>query len=188
MLLLAGLIAAAAVYASDLLRHRPSAGERLLLLGCAAWTVALAYATTVVFWSSHGEAITASPWYTQAFAPIVLCLLFRGLSRGLGTGRAVTIWLLCLSAYMMTATYWAKLIPLYAGYEGRSTLSQLWIWYRDRFSSVERMLATTAMRSPTFIFTLAAMVAVATFAFAIVLSVRIYLARPDTPACMKTDC
>jgi hypothetical protein len=153
--LLAGFLAAAACCLWQL-RDRRSERERLLLYGCLLYAAALIYSTVVSFWASGGEAFTASPWYAQPIFPIVTALLFCGLVR-IRLGGIIAIWLVGWSAYILCATYWAKLIPLYAGYgQGRSTLSQLTRWYITDFHDIITLLSVTAIRSAGLVLGLSA--------------------------------
>ena len=171
-MLLAGVFAASLVYLFVLVKKPPPRGESIVLLGCAAYLVALAYSTTVTFWFTKGKALTVSPWYTQPFLLLLLALLFCGLARDRAQGKWIQAWLVCWSGYIISATYWAKLIPLYAGYpHGRIVLFQLAAWYRSDRPQMMALLSTTVMARPGTIFALAAAVVVAAIALSISLSI-----------------
>ena len=179
-LLLAGFVAAAALYVAASLRRTPSSAERLLLAGCLLYVLAIAYDTALVYVSDH--VLTAAPWYVQAIAPVALSLLFCGLARSSFYGRAVVICLICLSAYIMTMTWWAKLIPLYAGYDGRSAPLQLIAWYRADFGRVLRVLGATAIADPMLIMTLAAIATISAIALALLIAARTFPGKATPPA------
>jgi hypothetical protein len=140
------LLAAAAFY----VRHRPPAAERVLLAGMACYSAALCYNTVFQFVSTKGAAIAPSPWYTQLLWPPALCLLLTHAPKLL---RAA---LCCVGAYIISATYLAKLIPLYAGNSARPAhLLDLVHWYTHSYPG---MLDTTALISPAWILALTAAV------------------------------
>ena len=178
-LLLCGFAAAGVLYAASSLRQRPPAAECLLLTGCACYAAALAYDTALVFAFSH--ALTASPWYPQPILPVVLCLLFRGLARNSLAGRAVAAWLVCLSTYVTVATWWAKLIPLYAGYDERSTPLQLIGWYRGGMGRIAHVLAATSLGGGAFILAMAAVASVSTVTLAAIIVARVVRNDPELP-------
>jgi hypothetical protein len=172
-LLIAGLAVAGGAYAYGLLRRRGDApaGEKVVLAGAALYGSALIYSTAVTYWSTNGNAVSTLPWYTQPMIPVMLTLCFAGLA-GLGTiGTAVRTWLIWLSAYIMVATYWAKLLPLYGGFPGdRTTLPALINWYSNGTASIEANLSALAMVSPRWIFMLLLAQAVSAMGLALALS------------------
>jgi hypothetical protein len=131
-----------------ILGETPSA-ERIVLLGCMLYTSALLYSTVLSYWYSKGVAITTSPWYTQPAVPVFYCLIFSVLSGSGRIGRLVAGGLVFLSGYIISLTYFAKLIPLYAGYGGgRVVLSELVPWYRQNLHAVVENLSTVALGDP----------------------------------------
>ncbi len=66
----------------------------------------------------------------------MLCLAFLGTSRSGKLGKSTTLILLLSLGYVGLATYWVKLIPLYSGFEGRTTLSSVVMLYATRLSVV----------------------------------------------------
>ncbi len=171
-LLLAGLTAAAALATLGWFRQSFPRAERVVSAGCGLYFAAIAYDLVVVYFASRGEARTSSPWYLEAIAPVLLCLLFRGMARYPRSARAVSIWLTCLSAYVMLVTWWGKLIPLYAGYDDRATPLKLYAWYQGEFSAIEAALASTALGDPRFVLILAAATSAATALLAALLILR----------------
>jgi hypothetical protein len=147
------LLIAAAFY----LRHRPTARELVLLAGMACYAAALCYNTVFQFVSTKGAAIAPSAWYVQLLWPPMVCLL---LVRAPKLLRAA----LCgVSAYILCATYLAKLIPLYAGASARPAhLYELIHWYTQSYPG---MLDTTALISPAWILALTAAVVLFAAAF-----------------------
>jgi len=71
----------------------------------------------------------------------------------------------------MIATYWAKLIPLYAGYpSGAVRAAELFRWYSTSWRQANAILATVSLMPPAAIWLLAGSVAVAAVSLATVLS------------------
>ena len=169
--LLAGYSAAAALWVWDVQRRKLAKGELLLLCGVAVYGAALVYSTTVSFWFSKGAAISASPWYTQPILPVMLLILCLGLSRGGKVAAMITLWITWWSAYILSATYWAKLIPLYGGYpnEGKTVLFRLLQWY-GHWTSIAETLSLSAMASPYLILGLAATVVFVSLGLAVIIS------------------
>jgi len=179
--LLAGYVAAASLWIWDgIQRRRLANGDLLLLCGVAGYGAALVYSTTVSFWFSKDAAISASPWYTQPILPLMLLILFLGLSRGGKVAAMVALWLTWWSAYILSATYWAKLIPLYGGYpdEGKMVLLKLLQWY-GHWNTIAETLSLSAVGGPYLILGLAATVVFASFGLAVIIS-RSFAAHPST--------
>jgi len=153
MLLL--LLAAGVFY----LRRRPSSGEVVLLAGMGCFAAALAYNTVLEFHSTGGRTITTAPWYVELLWPAALCLLMSRAPRLLRGACCV------LAAYILSATYVVKLIPLYAGGVSRPAhVLNLVGWYRSDFPG---MLDTTALIQPGWILTLTIAVVLSAFYFAL---------------------
>jgi hypothetical protein len=181
-MLAAGFLAAFVACARRLVAQgRPPARELVVWSGCAMYGVSLLYSATVAFWFSQGVSTTASPWFIEPLIPALLSVLFCGLARSGAAGASIGAWIVCWSAYIVSATYWAKLIPLYAGYsEGRTTLIRLLPWYRRNFHALLADPSATAMLRPGPVLALAAVVAVSAIALAVVLSKRLF--QPDREA------
>jgi len=183
LMLAAGYFAAVVAYAFRSAQRRPPLPELVVLAGCAAYAVSLLYSATIAFWYSHGVSDTASPWFVQPLLPALSAVLFCGLARAGAAGKSIAAWLACWSAYVIFATYWVKLIPLYSGYsEGRTTLFRLLPWYHHNFAALLGNPSATAMVEPRPVFALAAAAAVSAFALAAVLSTRLFTSTgSDTP-------
>jgi hypothetical protein len=143
---LLGLGALAASYLLSLRGRGLSPREFLALSGCGMYLVALLYSTALAFWSTGGAAVRTASWYTQPIIPVLLAVLFSGTPRVRILRDASACWLVALSAYIISATYWAKLIPLYSGYPaGRSVLSPLISWYASNLRGAIDVLSATAL-------------------------------------------
>ncbi|MGO9241631.1 MAG: hypothetical protein ACLQBJ_12550 [Bryobacteraceae bacterium] len=174
-MLLAGLAAAAVLYVVDVLRRRTVPGDEIAVLcGCACYGCALLFSTAVNSWFTRGAYVIASPWYLEPLMPIVLLLLFAALARSGRLGAGVARWIVAWSAYIILATYWAKLIPYYAGYSGRMTPLALLHWYGGGLSPIDDILSTTALGPPALIWGLASIVSgvVITLSVAVISSLR----------------
>jgi len=64
----------------------------------------------------------------------MLMLGLLGASRSGNAGKFVAVTMVLLFGYILMATYWVKLIPLYAGFEGRTSLSAVAMLYKGRLS------------------------------------------------------
>jgi hypothetical protein len=181
LMLAGGYAAAAALYAWRSFRQGlPPARELVVLSGCVMYSLSLMYVATVSFWFSHGVARTPGPWYMPSLMAVLLPVLFCGLARSAAAGRWIAAWLAVWSAYVIAATYWAKLIPLYAGYdEGRTTLFRLIPWYHRNFAAILAEPSATAMIAPKSVPALAAVVALSAIALAAVLCKRLFAANGD---------
>ena len=115
--------------------------------------------------------IPATPWYTQLLFPPGMCLAMLGLSRAGRIGDSLRIAMLALWTYVIIATYFVKLIPLYAGYpSGAVRAAELFRWYSASWREANAILATVALMPPAAIWLLAGSVAIAAVSLAIVLS------------------
>jgi hypothetical protein len=145
--------------------------EVLLMGGSLTYGMALAYSAAVTYWSSGGKGFSPEPWYAEAVAPILVTVLVGELTR-YRFYWVIVAWIAFLSAYILGATYWVKLIPLYSGFpDGRSTLGRLASWYGNSGLFANR-LSETALKGPALILLLAAAVPPLAFALALFLGWR----------------
>jgi hypothetical protein len=167
------LIVVATVY---YVRRRPSPGEYIVLAGIACFAAALTYNTVLEYYTTRGLTITTAPWYVELLWPPVLCLLVSRAPKAL---RAA---LCLLSAYIISATYIARLIPLYGGYSGRPAhLVELAGWYATQFTRTSEILSTTALISSAVIWLLT----LAAVAASLTLAIRIALSNPQVTVIAK---
>jgi hypothetical protein len=180
MLVLAGYFAAGAFFIYSFSCGRVTTSQRVVLGGCAVFGCALTYSEALGFWYTGGRALSPAPWYAQPIAPVVSTLLLSGLTNR-RLLRVIAIWLIALSAYVMSATYWIKLIPLYTGFpHGTATIGTLIAWYSNLGLVTER-LSATAMKGPLFVLTLAGAVVFVAFALALGLCMR-WMEAPGSTA------
>jgi hypothetical protein len=121
----------------------------ILLFSAGLVSISLAF-----YVSSKGAVNTPMPWYPQVLVLPVWLIVFLGLSRSSKLGRAGLIAFPAVWAYVMFATYFVKLLPLYGGLQGRAGLGVLWRWYWRQGASRTELLQTTCLASPFAIWTL----------------------------------
>ncbi len=161
-LMLALLFAGACLYLWDAFHRRPPLAERLLIAGLFCYSAGLAYSTVLLYFATRGAGITPAPWYVELLQPPALCLLLAGMLRAGRAGHVLRIAMLWLWTYMISATYVAKLIPLYGGYSGRPVRPiEIARWYTGSFRQINDVLGTTAIISPAALFILTASVVAA---------------------------
>ena len=68
-------------------------------------------------------------WYEQCVIPCIWGLAFLGLQRHVRAGRSLAILMVLTTGWIAIATYLAKLLPFYGGYEGRSTVPAIFHWW-----------------------------------------------------------
>ncbi|HEX3685156.1 MAG TPA: hypothetical protein VHU83_21655 [Bryobacteraceae bacterium] len=107
-----------------------TAGEWWALLACAAFFLGLIYQTCVTWVATNGQSRHAEPWYLQCILPCLWMLVFLALQRHRTIGRILAAAILLISAWIAAATYLLKLIPLYGGFLGRSTIPKAYVWWR----------------------------------------------------------
>jgi hypothetical protein len=147
--------------------RRPRPAELVVAAGLATFVAALLYNTVIQYRATRGAGITPAPWYVTLLFPPAFCLLSVRLP------RILRVAMCCLWAYVISASYIAKLIPMYGGYgSGPARLAGLVRWYTGSFPQIRDILATTAMVSPLAIFLLTALVAATSIALAAQLGFR----------------
>jgi hypothetical protein len=111
---------------------RHTSTEWITFVYCASFVLAIAYAATVSHAYTHGASTGPSPWYAQVLSAPLLGLALLGASRWQRLGSVVAAFLVVLFGYILAATYAVKLIPLYGGYEGRTSLGVVTMLYTHR--------------------------------------------------------
>lgn len=136
--------------------HRPA--DWIVLLYAGLFILALAYDTAINYVASHGEATGPCPWYTQTFLVPLLALCFKGTSRSPRAGKVAAVVLMLLFGYVLVATYWVKLIPLYSGFYGRTSLASVTMLYGERLSMLTARLNAVCLVPAGMILFLAGLV------------------------------
>ena len=124
---------------------RPASAEWVAFSYCALFALALAYSAVMSHVYTYGASTGPSPWYSQVLFAPVLGLALLGASRWGRAGRFTAIAMGLLFGYVLVATYAVKLIPLYGGYEGRTSLSALMGLYGSRSGMLMANLDTVAL-------------------------------------------
>jgi hypothetical protein len=200
------LLAALALYLRRLFRRRAGPAEIATLVAGACYSAALLYAAGTAAVVSRWESTTAASWHMQPLLVPVLLLAALGCSplttlplqpggpappeplrphakRG-RAGRIVLTILVTMYAYLITATYFAKLIPLYGGYGPRQArFAELTTWYRSVGPSFGLNLVALA---PGAIGTLLLLVLVLAPTLSLIIDTRLRGSRElsQTPRCL----
>jgi hypothetical protein len=133
--------------------------EWIVAAYCAAFVLADAYTAVETYIRTHNPFATPSAWYAQVLVAPLWVLVFLGAARHPKAGKVLAPALALLSGYILAATYIVKLIPLYAGFEGRASLKDLAAEYFMRFPALRGNLNCVALGSATWIFSLTLTVA-----------------------------
>jgi len=122
------LVGTAGTYITPL-RARITSSECWVLLGCGAFAGALVYQTCVTWVHTHGESTHPEPWYGQGAIGVLVVLCCKGLSRSGVAGRGIGAALSLITAWILTMTYIAKLLPYYGAAVTRSNFRAIWSFW-----------------------------------------------------------
>lgn len=150
-----------------------TASEWWALIACAAFFLGLMYQTCVTWVATNGQSRNAEPWYMQCILACLWTLVFLALQRSGTVGRMVGAGILLVAAWVTAATYLLKLIPLYGGFTGRSTIAAAFNWWRHMPSDA---LSATVLGPLTVIFG-----ALVVFLFLLVVLTAVLLRRLRAP-------
>lgn len=139
---------------------RHTASDILCFTYCAIFVAALAYATVVSHIFTHGMATQPSPWYAQLIVAPLWGLIFAGASRFRKGGKYIAACAVVLSGYILVLTYFAKLVPLYAGWDGRASLPQVVKLYATGWRALSARLGTASLAPGAVLLPLCGVVAV----------------------------
>lgn len=151
---------------------RHASTEWIAFSYCALFVLALGYAASVSHVYTHGAATQPSPWYAQVLSAPLLGLALLGASRWRRAGRVVIVFFVMLFGYVLAATYAVKLIPLYAGYEGRTSLGAVAMLYAHRPGMLAANLNTVTLAPAAVVGVLAAITIVLAAVQQVVLILR----------------
>ncbi len=163
--------------------HRPA--EWIALLYASLFILALAYDTAINYVASHGDATGPCPWYTQTLLVPLLALCFKGTSRSPRVEKVAAVLLVLLFGYVLVATYWVKLIPLYSGFHGRTSLASVTMLYGERLSMLTARLDVVCLVPARMILVLAGFVTTLAVSQQVVFVIALVLDR--TPQNIVTD-
>ncbi len=150
--MLALAAAGALLYLRTAWRKRPGAAEGVLLAGGVLFAGLLAYSTAALWLVFGDQAVGGAPWYTPVLFPAAYGLAAVGLARGGRAGWWIAAAMAAMWGYLMAATWWLKLIPLYGGYQGPVRPRALAEWYGGGME----LLGDTALLAPWAVVGLAA--------------------------------
>ena len=162
-------------------KHRPT--EWIVLLYAGLFILALAYDTSINYVASHGEATGPCPWYTQTLLVPALILCFKGTAQSPKAGKVVAVLLMLLFGYVLVATYWLKLIPLYSGFYGRTSWASVTTLYGKQLSMLTARLNEVCLVPATTIMFLAGLVTALAVGQQLVFVTDVVLSKP----CENTD-
>lgn len=138
-----------------LLRAKPDPAEFLLAATVILFCCGVAFISVAFYSATNGGAISAVPWYQQVLLAPVLLITFLGLHRWRRVGALLSAGLVLLWTYLLLATYWAKLVPLYGGFpQARARLRPLWEWYVQGAEERASILQTLCLAPPAVLWTL----------------------------------
>lgn len=104
--------------------------ERIVFAAIVLFSIAIAYASCVLFAHDNGAVPGASPWYAPVLLAPVMALAYLGMARWkrfgpLLAGCTITIW-----TWILIATWTVKLFPMYSGAGAAPMrLHDVWNWY-----------------------------------------------------------
>jgi hypothetical protein len=111
----------------------------------------------------------------------LLALLLLGTARWPGAGKVLAIAIALLFGYVLAVTYVFKLIPLYAGYEGRGSLRDIAALYLSRFHILSANLNSVALGPAPLIFAM-------TFGvILLILALEVLLVRGILASCARSS-
>jgi hypothetical protein len=156
-------------------RHRRA--EWMVILFSGLFVLALAYDAAITYVASHHESASPGAWYTQVLLVPMLALGLLGTSRSGKAGRVVALLLVLLFGYVLVATYWVKLMPLYGGFEGRTSLTAITMLYRQGLSRLVAGLNEICLVPAAVILCLASLAAILAVSQQVTLIWRLFVGQ-----------
>jgi hypothetical protein len=143
--LLALLAAGIALFLRDCHKRGTSTTEWIVLGGSLLYLPVPLYAI-MVFGALEGKAQpNATAWYSVGLLPGMFLITMSGCARAGRWGRWFATLLVALCTYVVAATYFVKLIPLYAGYGAQGRASSLAVLYLQHAGDLMERLGQTAL-------------------------------------------
>jgi hypothetical protein len=138
----------------------------------------LAFATVQSFWYTNGLQVAPSPWFIQPIYLAVVCMAAGGAAGAGRVGKGIALAAIWLWSYVICATYWVKLIPLYGGYPSpQAQPARMFRWYTQEFPAA---LDATALIGSRTVLLLAAAVTLMTLGLAGWLTARVTGSRASS--------
>jgi hypothetical protein len=123
--------------------------EWIVMAAVILFGLGLASICVAFFASSKGAVIAAVPWYAQVLLVPLFLLVSSGMFRVQRLGRIMIALAVLAWGYLLAATYFVKLIPLYSGFsQPRAHLAALWTWYVSAHHQRDEVLRTICLVSP----------------------------------------
>jgi hypothetical protein len=163
------LAAGAALWLRGALRKQAAPAAWLAVAGTTLFSTIPIYGMVLLGAAYRGISPNVDSWYSAGLLPGVFLLAMSGFSQGGRPGRWLARGTIAAGVYVLALTYFAKLIPLYAGFDGRANLRFLSSLYFAQPAAVVARLGETAMLGGSVV----AVLALATTGWAIVLAWRI---------------
>ena len=150
------------------LRARRATPELVTLAAIALYSAGLIITALSFFHATHGQTNAPMPWYMQVLLAPVIAICFLGLARWQPWGKWITIATVLLWAYVAAASWFAKLVPMYAGFvDSRAHLRQLLAWYFQNSAQRNSILSTLCPAPLALLYTLLASLLAALIASAV---------------------
>ena len=156
---------------------RHGRAERIVILFLGLFVLALAYDAGINYVASHRECASPGAWYMQVLLVPLLALGLLGTSRSGIIGRVAALFMALLFGYIMAATYWVKLMPLYGGFTGRTSLTSVTILYRDRLGSLMAGLSDVCLAPAKVILWMAGLAAILAVAQQVISIRRLFVGK-----------
>lgn len=115
----------------------------------------------------------------------MLALGLLGTGRWPKAGNIVAAAMVLLFGYVLVATYWVKLIPLYGGFEGRTSLVSAAALYRGRLTTLMAGLNDVCLAPATVLLLMSGLVSILAVGQQIILT-RLLIAGQEHPAPAET--
>ena len=137
------------------LRARPDPAELTLATAVVLFCCGVAVISVAFFASSKGAVNSAVPWYQQVLLMPILLIVFLGLHRWKRVGTVGGAAFVLVWTYLLLATYWVKLVPLYGGFpQGRTQLRPLIQWYLHQSAARDSILRWLCLAPLSLLWTL----------------------------------
>ena len=141
-------------------RARRSVPELVTLAAIALHSAGLVLIALSFFHATKGQTNAPMPWYMQVLLAPVVAICFLGLARWPTWGRWIAIVTVLLWAYVALASWFAKLVPMYAGFEdAHAHVRQLVAWYLENSAQRKAILSTICPAPLGMLYTLLAVLA-----------------------------
>jgi hypothetical protein len=151
------LMAAGAVLLLRKWRELPGRPAALIVAGGSIVFTAIPVYAMVLFAVLFGrEYPNANSWYSAGLLPGAFLLACAGCAEGGRAGRWLLRGLLAVSTVVLAGTYFAKLLPMYAGFAGAARLGRLAQIYGGQREELMARLGQSALGPAWFVLALAA--------------------------------